>query len=169
MKEEYATFSEGRLAFAHFNEQGTLDIYYVSDTRYCYEIPCDTTSPIRYTAEYRWFSSELSWGNCFDLHRYLWQIADQFLQPSYNGMYDGLLGKFCYSNDNYQPFPYKGALPNKYKNYRIRASKFYAVGEDGKKHFKSPTLADYKRMVAKQPDFIDDGTEEYDYLYDYWQ
>lgn len=170
LKEEYAIYRNGQINFALFNTSGLLEYYYLSGTRYSYEVPCQQAAYTRPVYSKEIFSSQLSLKNCMDFHTYLWQKADEYLHPSYNGYYEGNLGAWCYSNDWFQPFPVPTDVPDEFKDYRIRPDKFYVntTTRPITRYFKSPSISDYKRLLRRGIIFIDDGTDPSDYLYDYW-
>ena len=167
MRDEFVIYRDGYTNFALFNSSGYLEYYSIWGTRYCYEIPCDSHSYLRKVYSTEMFSSQVNYNNCMSFHSYLWTKADEYLHPSYNGYYEGNLGKFCYSNDWVQQFPVKVETPDDLKSFKIRSNVFYVKTKNGA-YFKSPSYHDYLRFMRKRTMFIDDGSEDSDYLYDYW-
>jgi len=157
--------------FAKFNPSGTLDFYRLFGTRYAYEIPCDSFSGHRYFYDPNTKASfDLDFNSCMYLHHHLFWNADFYAHPSYNLMYEGSYGYFCYSHDYTLYFPQKQDTPDEYSSYKIKADKFYVNTPKGRV-FKSPSVADYKRFVSKNLGYVDLlGDPNFDeYLYDYWE
>lgn len=154
---------------ALFDSTGHINVYEHKGLRYAYEIPCDPASSLRPFYDYRQMSAiswEVKYDTCMSIHEKLWQAADEYLHPSYNGAYYGPYGVCCYSHDFSLHFPVKVKATGRLATYRIRAGKFYVNTPQGRK-FKSPTLSDYLRTVRKKIPYYFSSYDP-DYLYDYW-
>lgn len=152
-----------RDSYATFSREGKVNFYSTKSIIYVYEVPCGPISlsaPVRDNGK---GCNEISSQSCIDFMFYLVRsISPSFLVAHYQGA----CGDFCYAKGKYFDWIYKTKTPNEYKDYKIRADKFF-ITLDGKKFFLSPTLDDYHRMVKKGSPHLDDGSND-DYVYDFW-
>jgi len=150
-------------SYVRFSRDGRINFYNTKLIIYVYEIPCtllSMTVPISDNGEK---CKEISSQACRDFMHYLYRSVGRSFNIAY---YQGACGRFCYAKGKYVDWIYKATVPQEFKDYRIRADKFY-ITLDGKRHFISPTLDDYHKMVKKGSPQLDDGSTD-DYVYDFW-
>jgi len=150
-------------SYLTFSREGRINFYSTKSIMYAYEVPCGPISlsaPVRDNGK---GCNEISSQACIDFMFYLIRgISPSFLVANYQGA----CGDFCYAKGKYFDWIYRAETPEEYRDYKIRADKFY-ITLDGKKYFLSPTLDEYHRMVKKGSPQLDDGSDG-DYVYDFW-
>ena len=158
----YAIVYDEQVHYARFNEMGEFEFYNRSHgIKYIYETPCDFNFKV-FSLDTRFFN--VSYQGCTDLYFYLLEL-DRLQNPPFKR--GPFFVNFCYTYGWNQAFPSQVPTPKEFVNYRIRPSYFHYNSTFGR-IFVSPTLATYQRFMLKEMPYIDDGTPDPDYVYDYW-
>lgn len=158
----YAIVYDEQAHYARFNEKGEFEFYNRTyGINYVYETPCAFNFKV-FSLDTRFFN--VSYQGCTDLYFYLLEL-DNFKNPPFKR--GPFFVNFCYTYSWNQDFPSLIPTPKEFINYRIRPSYFQYNSTFGRV-FVSPTLATYQRFMLKEMPYIDDGTPDPDYIYDYW-
>jgi len=84
------------------------------------------------------------------------------------GTFDAGSIRFCFEEVWIPSYPFLEEPPIEYQSFKIRPKYFYIRHENGSIDFRSPTIADFKRLAGMKSHYVDDGSTSPDYMYDYW-
>ena len=164
-REEYAIYKNGVFNFAWFNKSGSLEYWVYQPYWIVFEIPCYGVKWGAYDRiDYTPWNVTLKTCESLDLilHRALKSQGQTF------GTFDAGNIRFCFEEVWIPSYPFLEEPPIEYKDFRIHPKYFYIKHVNGSVNFKSPNIADFKRLAGVKSYYIDDGLPLHDYMYDYW-
>lgn len=164
------TYALNATRFALFDRTGHVDYFVNGGLHYAYEVPCNPAShnsvmqgSRNHTMDYK---ANVCFYACWNFTSFFVNQRKQLYNPL-NTLYKGPQGEFCFGIAFEPNFPRMRQTPFPLSTYRINADKFYVTAPSGRRLFKSPTIADYRRIVAKKMPYLHDNSD-LDYVYDYW-
>lgn len=166
MRNEYVLYKDGTFSFAWFNETGSLEYWSLRPKWLITERLCRDLGVYGAHVLLEVPPSNATLKSCDQLETLLYSTMKS--QQMTDGTCDVGNTRFCFEDIETPHYPYPENPPFEYASYKIRPRYFYEKDKDGKLSYKSPTIAEYQRLLKKKSDYIDDGFPDSDYLYDYW-